>query len=162
VDLERKKESMQTDNPYAKCVWDYERDGNVDHQSLMVQFANAAIGTFNLTGGAAAPERNIHIVGTHGEIKGTFETSKFVVRIIDAAAKDGYKEEVHDLNIQGDMTGAHGGHGGGDMRLVADFVNYLNGEEPSISCTTLKDSTTSHKVVFRAEKSRKNNTVEVL
>lgn len=158
--LERKKESMRTDNPYGKCVWDYERDQNVDHQSVIVNFENNAVGTFTLSGGAAAPERNIHIVGTHGEIKGTFETSKFVVRIIDAVSEKGYVEKEYDLNITGDMTGAHGGHGGGDMRLVKDFVDYLNGEEPSISCTKLDDSTVSHRVVFKAEKSRKNGTIE--
>ena len=60
------------------------------------------------------------------------------------------------------MTGAQGGHGGGDTRLARDFVDFLNGEAPSISCTEINDSTVSHLVVFTAEKARKNNTIETI
>ena len=72
----------------------------------------------------------------------------------------GYIEEVFDLNITGDMTGERGAHGGGDRNLVIDFIDYLNGEEPTVSCTTLEDSKMSHLVVFAAEKARKSRTVE--
>ena len=157
---ERKVESMKTDNPYGKCVWDCERDGNVDHQAVIINFANGATGTFSMVGGTAIPERNIHIVGTLGEIKGTFETSKYTIKMADANSDTAHTVTEYDLNITGDMTGAHSGHGGGDIRLSRDFVNYLNGEEPSISCTEINDSTVSHLVVFKAEKSRKNGTIE--
>jgi len=40
-----------------------------------------------------------------------------------------------------------------------DLMHYLNGEEPSVSCTTLKDSTISHHTVFMAEKSRKTGKI---
>ncbi len=160
--IERKIESMKTDNPYGKCVWDCERDGNVDHQSVIINFANGATGTFNMVGGSAIPERGIHIVGTLGEITGAFETSKYTVRMADAANDKAFSATEYDLNVTGDMTGAHGGHGGGDLRLARDFVNYINGEEASISCTEINDSTVSHRVVFKAEKSRKNGTIETL
>ena len=158
--MERKIESMKTDNPYGKCVWDCERDGNVDHQALIINFASGATGTFSMVGGTAIPERNIHIVGTLGEIKGTFETSKYTIKKADAKSDDAHSVTEYDLNITGDMTGAHSGHGGGDMRLSRDFVDYLNGNAPSISCTEINDSTVSHLVVFKAEKSRKNGTIE--
>lgn len=32
--------------------------------------------------------------------------------------------EVVDLNVNGDMVGAYGGHGGGDEKLAADFVEF--------------------------------------
>ena len=44
--------------------------------------------------------------------------------------------------------------------MAADFVEYAQGGEPSISCTSLEDSMRSHLAVFRAEKARKNGTVE--
>ena len=113
-----------------------------------------------MVGGSAIPERSIHIVGTLGEIKGTFETSKYTVKLADAKSNDAVSVTEYDLNVTGDMTGAHSGHGGGDIRLSRDFVNYLNGEDPSISCTEINDSTVSHLVVFKAEKSRKNGTIE--
>ena len=76
--------------------------------------------------------------------------------------KPGYTEQVFDLNAQGDMIGARGGHGGGDRNLVLDFLDYLNGEAPSVSCATLADSMRSHLVVYAAERARKNGTVEKL
>ena len=54
------------------------------------------------------------------------------------------------------MTGSHGG---GDLRLVEDFVRVLQGEQPSISCTNINDSLNGHLAVFRAEKSRRTGTV---
>ena len=155
MSLERKEQSLKTDNPYGKCVWDFERDGNVDHQSVMVNFENGAVGTFSMVGGSAIPERNIHIIGTLGEIKGTFEESKYVIRKIVPTEAGSHVDEEIDLKITGDMTGAFGGHGGGDLRLVEDFVDYLNNQEPSVSCTDIHDSTISHQVVFKAEQARK-------
>lgn len=155
---ERKIQSLSTDNPYGKCVWDCERDGNVDHQTVIINFENGATGSFTLSGGSARSERNVHIVGTKGEIKGTFEDSKFVIRY----KKPGYvtyTEELIDLKVTGDMTGATGGHGGGDPKLVLDFIDYLNGNEPSVSCATLEDSVISHHTVFKAEEARKSKKI---
>lgn len=162
TDIMRKIASMRTDNPYGKCVWDCERDGNVDHQSVVIHFENSVIGTFNMVGGTAVPERKIRIIGTLGEITGTFETSTYTVRKIDAASASGYSEETYDLKVSGDMVGAFGGHGGGDERLVEDFVEYMNGAEPSVSCTDLNDSVLSHRLVFTAESSRKTGKIEWL
>lgn len=154
--IENVAESLKTYNSYGKCAWDFERDGNVDHQSVMVQFENGATGTFQMTGGSAKSERNIHIVGTKGEIKGTFEDSKYTLRKIAPETKSGYISEDYDLKVGGDMTGMVGGHGGGDPRLVRDFIDALRGKELSISATTLDDSAVGHMVVFAAERSRKN------
>ena len=152
---EAQAESLRTDNRYGRCVWDFERDGNVDHQVVTINFANGATGTFSMVGGCAKPERNIHIVGTLGEIKGTFDDSRYVVRkMAPAASSIGCEEKVYDLNVDGDMIGATGGHGGGDEKLVHDFLDYLNGHAPSVSCATLKDSVISHRVVFKAMESK--------
>ena len=150
-----KEDSLKTDNPYGKCVWDFERDGNVDHQNVIINFSNGAIGSFSMIGGSAKSERNIHIVGTKGEIKGTFEDSQYVVRTMAPSTKSGYTETAYSLNQTGDMIGAKGGHGGGDEKLVLDFLDYLNGHEPSVSCATLEDSVISHRTVFAADRARK-------
>lgn len=157
---EMKENSLKTDNPYGKCVWDFERDGNVDHQTVMVNFANGATGTFSMVGGSAKSERNIHIVGTKGEIKGTFEDSRYVIRTMAPDTKSGYAETLYNLtDVKGDMIGVRGGHGGGDSNLVVDFIDYLNGNAPSVSCATLEDSVISHLVVFKAGQARKTGTV---
>ena len=156
---EQKAESLKTDNPYGRCVWDFERDGNVDHQAVTVQFANGATGTFSMVGGSAKSERNIHIVGTRGEIKGTFEDSQYVLRRMAPDTKSGYTEEVFNLNVEGDKIGAMGGHGGGDGQLVLDFIDYLNGNPPTYRCAMLADSVISHKAVFAAERARKEGKI---
>lgn len=152
---EKKATSLMTDNPYGRCVWDFERDGNVDHQTVIINFANGAVGSFSMVGGSAKSERNIHIVGTRGEIKGTFEDARYVVRTMVPGTKSGYAERVYDLNETGDKIGASGGHGRGDEMLVLDFVDYLNGHDASVSCATLEDSVVSHLTVFRADRARK-------
>jgi hypothetical protein len=50
------------------------------------------------------------------------------------------------------MHGAFGGHAGGDMRLVADFVRYLRGEPRSLACTTIEDSLRGHLIGFCADR----------
>jgi len=55
------------------------------------------------------------------------------------------------LQAGGDMHGAFGGHGGGDLRLVSDFVNLVRGGETSISCTRIDDSINGHLVGFCAD-----------
>lgn len=159
VDIERKKESLKTDNPYGRCAWDYNRDTNVESQTVIVNFENGALGTLNMIGGAAKGGRSIHVVGTKGEIEGKMESSKYVLRKICPTENGECTEEEFDVNITVDVTGAHSTHGGGDERLVEDFVKYLNGEEPSISCTDINDSTASHLAVFKADESRINEKI---
>ncbi len=152
-------DSLNTYNDFGKCVWDFERDGNVDHQSVIINFKNGATGIFNMVGGTAKPERNIHIIGTKGEIKGEFDTRKYVLRTINTKEENGYTEKEYDVNMTGNSSGEQGGHGGGDIRLITDFCNALEKGEKSISCTDIMDSTKSHTVVFKAEEARKSGQV---
>lgn len=154
---------MKTDNPYARCI--YKCDNNVvDHQSVLVNFASGATGTHNMVGGSAEPRRNIHIIGTKGEIFGNFEESKFTVLKINPST-DAHNEECDveevDLRVTGDMVGAYGGHGGGDERLAEDFVKFIRGEQPSLACTSIFDSVAGHLCVYLADKSRENGGMPV-
>lgn len=156
--LEEKIEWLKSDNPYGRCVWKCDNDV-VDHQSVAIEFADGATATLNMIGGAAKPSRSIHIIGTRGEIQGNLEDSRFVIRHIDPRPGHEYAEEVVDLSIGGDMTGAFGGHGGGDLRLMADFVRLVRGEQPSISTTTLADSINGHLIGFCADRAMEEGKV---
>ena len=156
--IEDKIALMKSDNPYARCI--YKCDNNVvDHQSVLVNFASGATGTHNMVGGSAEPRRDIHIIGTKGEIFGNFEESKFTVLKINPSP-DAHNEECDveevDLKVTGDMVGAYGGHGGGDERLAADFVKFIRGEKPSLACTSIFDSVAGHLSVYLADESREN------
>lgn len=163
MSVEEKIEHLKTDNHFGECLWNFDRGGNVDHQTLIVNFENGATGSFSMIGGSAKSERNIHIIGTKGEIKGGFEDSKYVLRKMTPSENyAGFSEQEFDLKVTGDMIGAKGGHGGGDENLVLDFVEYINGHEPSVSCTTLEDSVVSHHTVFCANESRKSGKTVLL
>ncbi|MBQ9229098.1 MAG: Gfo/Idh/MocA family oxidoreductase [Eubacterium sp.] len=157
--LEDKIALMKSDSPYARCIYKCDNDV-VDHQSVLVNFASGATGTHNMVGGSAEPRRNIHIIGTKGEIFGNFEESKFTVLKIDPSPQAHHEEcdvEEVDLRVTGDMVGAYGGHGGGDERLAADFVKFIRGEQPSLACTSIFDSVAGHLSVYRADQSREDN-----
>ena len=113
-----------------------------------------------MVGGSSEPRRNIHIVGTKGEIFGNFEESKFTVLKINPSPEAHHGEcdvEEVDLKVGGDMVGAYGGHGGGDEKLAADFVKFIRGEKPSLACTSIFDSVAGHLSVYLADKSREND-----
>ncbi len=146
---------LKGESNYGRCI--YKCDNNVvDHQSVLVNFASGATGTHNMVGGSSTPMRKIHIIGTLGEIYGDFEQSKFYVSKIHPTKTDERTVEEVDLNVSGDMVGAYGGHGGGDEKLAADFVEFLRGGKPSLACTSIFDSVAGHLCVYLADKSREN------
>ncbi len=146
--LEDKKELLKT-SPYGICA--YKSDNNVvDHQSVLVNFENGATGTHNMVGGSARGLRTIHITGTKGEIFGNCEDGIFTVQKINPAPGHEYDEETFDLSVDGDS------HGGGDISLIEDFVDYVRDDKMSVSCTSIETSLLGHLVVFLADESREN------
>jgi hypothetical protein len=151
-DIDGKLESLRTTNPYGRCVWRCDNDV-VDHQSVIVEFEDGSTASHSLTGATAKPSRTIHITGTKGEISGTMEEGSFVIRRPNDVPGQTYTEETIELSVSADM------HGGGDLRLVADFVRALRGETPSLSSTSLEKSIYGHQIGFAAERSRTESRV---
>lgn len=154
--MENKLRSLREDNPHGRCVWRCDNDV-VDHQTVIVEFADGSTASHNMIGGTSKPCRTIHVIGTKGEIQGSDETGAFVVRHPDARAGHEYSEETVDVNAGTD------GHGGGDLRLVEDFVHTLQGKPRSISSTTLEDSIYGHLIGFAADRARvERRTVDIV
>ncbi|MFH0964451.1 MAG: Gfo/Idh/MocA family oxidoreductase [Planctomycetota bacterium] len=156
--FEDKEAYLKGDTPYGRCVWKLDNEV-VDHQAVVITFEDGCVATHNMVGGTSRPCRTIHLVGTIGEIQGDLEESRFVVRHIDPRPGHEYAEEVVDLNVEGDMHGAFGGHAGGDLRLVEDFVHFVRGEPRSISCTSIEDSVNGHLIGFCADKAMEEKCV---
>mgnify|MGYP003292389663 CR=1 FL=1 len=110
----------------------------------------------NMIAGCAMPMRSIHITGTKGEIWGVHHEEKYTLRKIDHRPGCEYSEEIIDVHTEGGIGGAHGG---GDDRLTEDFVSYIQGGHPSISCTSITDSVNGHLCVYLADKARETNQV---
>lgn len=147
--------SLSTDNPYGRCVWRCDNDV-VDHQAVSVEFADGSVASHCLNTGTARPCRSVHILGSEGEIQGVMEDGSFIVRHPDPRRGHEYSEELVDLKVSADM------HGGGDLRLVKDFISVVRGEEPSPSTTSVMDSVNGHLVAFAADEAMlKHEVVDV-
>lgn len=153
--IEDKIKTLKEDSLYGKCIYQCDND-TVDHQTVIINFANGATATHNMIAGNALGMRSIHITGTKGEISGISHEGKYTIRKIDPRPGCEYTEEVIDLNGNGHQQY---GHGGGDDRLTEDFVAYIQGATPSISCTTIADSVNGHLCVYLADESRKTGKV---
>lgn len=143
---EEKLESLRTDNPFGRCVWRCDND-IADHQAVMMEFENGSTAVHNLVGGAAKACRTVHITGTKGEIYGELEEGFFIVRHPNLREGGVYSEHRIDIPVSRDM------HGGGDHRLVEDFVRVVQGDTSAQFSTSLEHAIVGHLVGFRADAS---------
>ena len=154
VSNEERIESLKTYNPHGECA--YKTNANVvDHQAVMIEFENGSTATHGLLCSAQRAGRSFYILGTHGEIEGWGGDGKIYIRTFDDVNRkniDKGKERVIDFKNRDQSES--GGHFGGDELLAHDFVNYMLGAEPSISCTSLDDSVNGHLCVYAADLSR--------
>ena len=149
---EERERALKTDNPHGRCIWKCDNDV-VDHQSVVVQFADGSTATHNMVSGAARPGRYIHIVGAKGEIRGCMEDGTFTIYKPDTRPGHQTAIEKVELDVSGDM------HGGGDLLLVQDFVNVINGSAPSLSTTSIEDSIYGHLTVFAADEAMETKSI---
>ena len=152
---EQKAESLKTDNPLGRCVWHCDNDV-VDHQSLMVEFANGATATHNLLCATARPTRTMHLVGTQGELEGDMDRGIVHLRRFNRDHQWVPIEQEIKINVSGDM------HGGGDMGLVEDFVRVLRGQSASPGATRIEDSLHGHLIAYAADRAMLNHSVETI
>lgn len=147
VTTEEKYESLKTYNPHGRCVFKCGGD-LLDHQNVLVKFSNGSTANHLLVLGAMKPTRTIFVSGTEGEIEGD-PSGELILRKFDPNT-DFFTEEKITFN---DKFGETGGHYGGDRGLVADFIDYIEGKTPSVSCTDVSDSINGHLTVFAADES---------
>ena len=157
--LEEKIHSLKTDNPHGVCV--YKAGATVvDHQAVLMQFDNGSTATHTMLCSAQRAGRSLFVLGTQGEIEGWAGDGKLYIRTFDKdnrANIDKGKERVIDFNANNQSE--DGGHFGGDQKLALDFVRYMRGEKPSVSCTALSDSINGHICVYAADKAMKESRV---
>ncbi|MBQ6961779.1 MAG: Gfo/Idh/MocA family oxidoreductase [Clostridia bacterium] len=143
---EKLLEALKT-GPYGRCV--YRCDNNVvDHQAVNLELEDGATVNFTMTAFTAHGGRVIRIGGTLGEIYG--DTKENIIKVM----RYGQPDEIIDVRT---LTNDFSGHGGGDVRLVREFVDYVRGEiGASPTLTSIDRSVESHLVALAAEESRLN------
>ena len=152
----QKLESLRTDSPFGRCVWHCDNDV-VDHQTVIAEFSDGVTATHNMFGAAARSSRTIHILGSGGEIEGDLELGILKLRRPRTERGHGYSEEVIDVNQTGGA--GQGDHGGGDDRLIADFISILAGQTPSKSVTHIRNSLDGHLIAFAADRAMRERCV---
>lgn len=148
VTVEDKKKVFMESDSLGRCAFDGPQD-LVDHQSTIATFKNGVTCSLTMVGGASYPCRTIHIIGSSGEIFGVFESNKLHLRK--------YQMEKFSRTTKTFYLGNVGkGHGGGDIRLVEDFIDYLRTGKMSISQTNIETSIDGHLLAIGADLSDKN------
>lgn len=139
-------EKALKEGPYGRCV--YACDNNVaDHQVTILEYENGVNVTFNMCAFTEEMNRTIKLMGSHGDIRAHMGLNTIELNVFGKASQQISMEDV---------TG-HIGHGGGDVRLLDDFISaikdYSQGKEHEAKTTALA-SLESHRMAFAAEESR--------
>jgi predicted dehydrogenase len=133
-------EAIRT-GPYGRCVWKCDNDV-VDHQVVSMLFDGDVTATFTMTAFNVGGGRKLRVSGTEGEL--IFEEPHIQIKTFA------------DRNTQQIQIGAEpGGHGGGDTRVVRDWLLALHSRDDSQIVANAQESLRTHTIVFAAEKSRR-------
>lgn len=141
------KEALRT-GPYGRCV--YFCDNNVvDHQVVNIEFEDEITASFLMCGHTGDKVgREIVIYGTKGEIRGDTGSNSITI--------DVYGQPTRVVNAK-DYATDFSGHGGGDNRMMEEFVQFISDDvAPSNTITSIGSSIHSHLMAIAAERSRIN------
>jgi predicted dehydrogenase len=137
------------EGPYGRCVYACDNDA-VDHQVVTIEYEGGATASLTATAFTPMSDRRTRIMGTRGSIDTDGET----VRVYDFLTGT---EEVLEVGTGPDASAARG-HGGGDAGLVDAFLAALT-TDPARITTGPAESLASHRVVWAAERARREGTV---
>lgn len=135
--------------PYGRCVYECDNDV-VDHQVVNMRFENEKTAVFTMTAFNKAGHRKTRIFGTRGEIYGDgdkFEHFDFLT------------DRTQVIETQASDSSILGGHGGGDYGLMDRFVRAVAENDPGLILSGANESLETHRMVFRAERARLENSV---
>ncbi len=146
--IEKLKETLKT-SQYGRCV--YKCDNNVvDHQVVNILLEDDLTISFNMCAFTSGGGRNIHIMGTKGDVIAKMEDNSIQLTLF------GQESKMVETVAETDAFG----HGGGDYILVKDLVELMNGNRRE-GLSSIDDSIESHLLALAAEHSRANGGVLV-
>jgi predicted dehydrogenase len=135
---------LRTTN-YGRCVYRMENNQE-DHYVASMQFEGGITVAFSMEAFTSYGGRRTRVMGSMGDIVGDMDT--FTVTDFRTGKKTVYDSSTGD------------GHGGGDWRLVRDWLQAVSQHNPALLTSTIDASIESHVMAFMAEKSRKSEKVE--
>jgi predicted dehydrogenase len=136
------------EGPYGRCVYRADNDV-VDHQVAILEFEGGATATLTVTAFTQGQGRRVRVHGTRGEL--AFDERTITLRTF----------------ADGDVTTIvpapePGPHGGGDMRVLAAWLEAIRWRDPELVTTDALASLDTHLIGFAAEQARlQGNVVEL-
>jgi predicted dehydrogenase len=129
---------------YGRCVYRMDND-QPDHLTVNMLFENGVTAAFSMEAHVSYEGRRTRIMGSKGDIIGNMET--FIMTNFKTRKQTSWKMRTD-------------AHGGGDHRLVRDWIQAVAQQDPDLLSSTIEVSIESHLIAFAAEKSRLNRTIE--
>jgi predicted dehydrogenase len=143
-------EAALRDGPYGRCVWACDNDV-VDHQVLAMEYDGGVTATLTMTAFTRMRARETRIFGTAGELYGDGSA----IEVHDFATRETTRHEVPQEQVTSK-------HGGGDYGAIDGFVAAVAARDPALVPTAPAETLASHKVVFAAERARREGRVVAL
>jgi len=129
---------------YGRCVYRMDND-QPDHLTVNILFRNGVTAAFSMEAHVSYEGRRTRIMGSEGDIAGDMET--FVMTNFKTRKQTSWHLKTDP-------------HGGGDHRLVADWIQAVSQQDKSLLTSGIEESVESHIMAFAAERSRLNRTIE--
>ena len=139
--------SLET-SPYGRCVYSADNDV-VDHQAAVFETASGRTATLTISGHGSSGYRETVIDGVKGSLRARFSARAAGPQEI-MVSEHGRGETMIAVPYEDDTSY---GHGGGDMRLVADFIAAHRGRD-SLGGATLRSALASQFAALAAEAAR--------
>ncbi len=137
------------DGPYGRCVYECDNDV-VDHQVVNMLFDGSKTAAFTMTAFNEADHRQTRIFGTRGEVL----CNGFTIRV-----RDFLSDQLREIEVPETDGTLLGGHGGGDFGLMDRFVAAVAANDQSLILSGPDESLESHRMVFAAERARREHRV---
>lgn len=135
-------EKLKTTN-YGRCVYRMDND-QPDHYTSNILFEGGLTAAFSMEAFTSYAGRRTRVMGSLGDVVG--DMTSFTHTDFLTGQKTEWKQDSD-------------GHGGGDWRLVSDWINAVSKHDPALLTSTIDASIESHVMGFMAEESRKQNKV---
>lgn len=143
-------EALKT-GPYGKCVF-HCNNNVVDHQVVNLNMTDGTTMSFTMCGFTAETSRYAKFMGTRGEVIVDMQPDEKESKIVIEYFDPGRTKEVIDVAA---LSDDFSGHGGGDNKMVEEFLDIISGEKTeSTYITSLDRSLQSHYCALAAEYSR--------
>ncbi|MFT3682596.1 MAG: Gfo/Idh/MocA family oxidoreductase [Ferruginibacter sp.] len=135
-------QQLKTTN-YGRCVYRIDND-QPDHYTTNILFDSGLTASFSMEAFTSYEGRRTRVMGSLGDVVG--DMNSFVMTDFLTGQKT-------------EWTQSTDGHGGGDWRLVANWIQAISKKDASLLTSTIDQSIESHVMGFMAEESRANKKV---